>query len=655
MKIERTARPSPGEGLGPEAFRSFFEALERPAAVCDSALRLLAANAAFLEWCACDTAEGRLLGELIDAAEVPLPGERGSVEVAVEVAGRTWALSLSRRGETVAVLARPVGPSSMAALLAAHARQQRTEQMFLEIGRQVAAVGSEEELVAIVAQAVKRMFPGRSFCLRIADYRSTGLTSLYAEGRLLEMDREVLVLDRGALSKLHLDPSSLPPERVRLVDGEVPLLFAGSVRGISAPLVASGQLFGMINIEYPDGVPHDALADERLLHQLVNQVAVAIRNIKLIDELTFVRKYLEELLEHANALILVVNREGRVVVFNRLLARLTGHRRDDVLGRDLLELVPEGERMRVMRVLGSALRGEPVSSFETRILGHGGREVRVSFATSSVATADGEVEGVIAIGQDLTVIRELESRVIHAEKLATLGQIAASVVHEINNPMTAVATYTHAMLLRHATQPNADPGDREKLRKILQNAERILNFTRDLVSYARPAQDRPETVDLEPLLDTAIGFCDHVLQKHGVAVERQYGPVPRVAAVKGNLVQVFVNLITNACHAMPRGGKVLLSTSSESGDVVVRVRDTGTGIRPEHLGRIFEPFFTTKPDGKGTGLGLSIVQGIVENHGGDVQVSSELGSGTTFTIRLPAQVLPSATRGESAEAPHRTV
>ncbi|HZA13597.1 MAG TPA: histidine kinase, partial [Myxococcaceae bacterium] len=216
MKIERSARTTPGDAGGPDAFRSFFEALERPAALCDCELRLRAANGAFREWCGRDVAQGRPLAELIDSTEVPLPSDGGSVEVAVEVAGRTWALSLSRRGETVAVLARPVGPSSMAALLAAHSRQQRIEQMLLELGRQVAAVGSEEELVATVAQAVKRMFPGRSFCIRIADYRSTGLTSLYAEGRLLGQEREVLVVDRSALLKMHLDLSSLPPDRVRL-------------------------------------------------------------------------------------------------------------------------------------------------------------------------------------------------------------------------------------------------------------------------------------------------------------------------------------------------------------------------------------------------------------------------------------------------------
>ncbi len=525
--------------------------------------------------------------------------------------------------------------TAVEAFQAAQAHQRRVEQTLLELGRQVAGATSEEELVAVVARSVKQLFPARTFCIRIADQRTHGLTSLYAEGRLRDGDRDVLMVKSSALKKIHLDLSRIAPDRVKVVDGDVPLLFEGSVRGISAPLVASGQLFGMINVEYPAGLPMDTVADDRTLTQLVNQVAVAIRNAKLIDELTFVRKYLEELLEYANALILVTNPQGRVVVFNRALATLTGYHKEDVLGRDLLEFVPETERMRVMRVTAAAMKGEAVSSFETRILGSGGKEIRVAFATSSLMAAEGEVEGVIAIGQDLTVIRELERRVIHAEKLATLGQLAASVVHEINNPMTAVATYTHAMLARTYGNPNAEPGDQEKLKKILENSDRVLKFTRDLVSYARPAQDKPERVDLHPLLETAIGFCDHVLAQHGVTVARSFTPVPRIAAVKGNLVQVFVNLITNACHAMSRGGAVQLSTGVEAGEVVIRVGDSGVGIARQDLARIFEPFFTTKADGKGTGLGLSIVQGIVENHGGEIVVQSEPGRGTVFTIRLP--------------------
>ncbi len=627
-------------------FQAFFDTLKSPAAVCDEALRLVAANPAFNRLVGDGDGdgaglEGMSLGDLLQGAADALPPDGGTVEVPVEArGGRALSLTVSRRGRTVAVLARDLGAEAVEALQTAQAWQERHDQMLLELGRQVVHATSEEELVAVVARAVKGLFPGRMFCLRITDSRTGGLTSLYAEGRLRDMDRDVLVLKKSALKKVPLSLGGLPPERVRLVDGEVPLLFENTACGICAPLVASGQLFGAINVEYPAGANGTSsgavsASDERLLHQLVNQVAVAIRNAKLIDELTFVRKYLEELLEHANALIVVVDPGGRVVVFNRQLARLTGLRREDVLGEDFLSFVADTERLRLMRVMAAALKGEAVSNFETRLLGAGGKEVRVSFATSSVMTADGSVEGVIAIGQDLTVVRELEKRVIHAEKLASLGQLAASVVHEINNPMTAVATYAHALLARRLGDPKADGADQEKLRKILQASERILNFTKDLVSYARPAQDKPEVVDPHAVLETAVSFCDHVLAQNGVTVEKRFERVPKVRAVKGNLVQVFVNLITNACHAMSRGGRVTLSTAVDGGEVVVQVRDTGSGIAPEHLPRVFEPFFTTKPDGKGTGLGLSIVQGIVENHGGDIRVESTVGEGTVFTIRLP--------------------
>jgi signal transduction histidine kinase len=246
------------------------------------------------------------------------------------------------------------------------------------------------------------------------------------------------------------------------------------------------------------------------------------------------------------------------------------------------------------------------------------------------------VEGVIAIGQNITVIKELEKRIIHAEKLASIGQLAASVVHEINNPMTAVSAYSEVLLMRARARPDTPPGDVDKLSKILESSHRILRFTRDLVSYARPAKDKPERVQLNALIDQAVGFCEHVVTQARASVRREYcaEPLP-ISAVRTNLVQVFVNLITNACHAMSAGGQVTLVTRREGQEVVAQVRDTGTGIDPKHLGRIFEPFFTTKEEGKGTGLGLSIVQGIVESHGGRISVDSTLGQGTTFTLRLP--------------------
>ena len=636
MKSEvRAVRPS--GNLAPDAFQAFFDALDEPAAVCDVSLRIAAVNPALRRFCATHEISVDVVAEALASAVAPEDGQSHEIDLVLQ-SGTSLVLTLSRRSDTVAVRARVDTEIISGRLVVAERallEQARTEGVLLDLGRSVAEAGGEEELVAAVARGVKELFPGRAFCIRIVDARTGGLTSLYAEGRLKEGAHEPLVLFQRSVEKTNLTQTALPQGRVTISE-EVPLLFHGSTRAVSAPLVASGQLFGAINMEYPEGLDADPAHDERVLLQLASQVAVAVKNAKLIDELTFVRKYLEELLEKANALILVVNRDKQVVVFNQALSALTGLTKEQVLGRDLSSLVADSEQLRLAPVLAAAMRGESVNNFETRLLTRDGGEVRVSFATSSMQTQPGEVEGVIAIGQDVTVVKELEKRIIHAEKLASIGQLAASVVHEINNPMTAVATYADALLQRSRMTPGANPADQEKLKKILESSHRILRFTRDLVSYARPAQDRPERVSLNAVVDMAVGFCEHVVSQARVSVQREYASdVPPLAAVRANLVQVFVNLITNACHAMQPGGGVYLSTLQEGPEAVVRVRDTGTGIEQRNLSRIFEPFFTTKPEGRGTGLGLSICQGIVENHGGRLTVESTLGQGTTFTVRLP--------------------
>ncbi|RKG61964.1 PAS domain S-box protein [Corallococcus sp. AB011P] len=639
MKSEvRAVRPS--GNLAPDAFQAFFDALDEPAAVCDVSLRIAAVNPAMRRFCATHDISVDMVAEALANAVAPEDGQFHEIDLVLQ-SGTSLVLTLSRRSDTVAVRARVDTEVISGRLVVAERallEQARTEGVLLDLGRSVAEAGGEEELVAAVARGVKELFPSRAFCIRIVDARTGGLTSLYAEGRLKEGAHEPLVLFQRSVEKTNLTQTALPQGRVTISE-EVPLLFHGSTRAVSAPLVASGQLFGAINMEYPEGLDADPAHDERVLLQLASQVAVAVKNAKLIDELTFVRKYLEELLEKANALILVVNRDKQVVVFNQALSALTGLTKEQVLGRDLSSLVADSEQLRLVPVLAAAMRGESVNNFETRLLTRDGGEVRVSFATSSMLTQPGEVEGVIAIGQDVTVVKELEKRIIHAEKLASIGQLAASVVHEINNPMTAVATYADALLQRSRMTPGANPADQEKLKKILESSHRILRFTRDLVSYARPAQDRPERVSLNAVVDMAVGFCEHVVSQARVSVQREYASdVPPLAAVRANLVQVFVNLITNACHAMPPGGQVSLSTLQEGTEAVVRVRDTGTGIESRNLSRIFEPFFTTKPEGRGTGLGLSICQGIVENHGGRLTVESTLGQGTTFTVRLPLAV-----------------
>ena len=509
-------------------------------------------------------------------------------------------------------------------------------EALLALGREVAGATSEEALVQVVARALRGLLPGRAFAVRVTDPRTWALTSLYAEGPLRAPAHGPLVLKRTAVERTGLRLDEGAEGRVQVVDCPVPLLFEGSTAGICAPLVASGQLLGLLNAEVGPGVAADLEADARVLIQVANLVAVGMRTAKLIDELKFVRGSLEELLEHANALICATRLDGTVLIFNGALCRLTGLPREQVLGRPLSALVPPEERAAFDAAVAEAVAGRPLSNVETRLRGEGGREVRVAFAFSALPNGE-QADGVIAIGQDLTALRALERAVVHSERLASLGQLAASVVHEINNPLTAIHTYADALLSRRLGQPDADAGEQDKLRRILDNTDRVLRFTQDLVTYARPPSDaQVDTVDVHRLLDLSVSFSEHVLHKHGITVERDYRPVPPVRGSRSNLVQVFVNLVTNACHALQPGGRVRLSAEPEGQGVLLRVADNGCGIPTDVLPRIFEPFFTTKPEGVGTGLGLSIVQSIVERHGGTLRVESRAGEGTTFSIRLPA-------------------
>jgi signal transduction histidine kinase len=235
------------------------------------------------------------------------------------------------------------------------------------------------------------------------------------------------------------------------------------------------------------------------------------------------------------------------------------------------------------------------------------------------------------------------ARMLQADKLATFGQIAAGLVHELNNPLTSIVAYSDYLIRQAVTHEGSlgkDPADLERLRRISESADRMLRFTRELVGYSRPSSGILGPVVIHRVIDQAVAFCEHVLSAAGVTVERSFSEgVLSVSAVSEQLVQVFVNLLTNASQAAPAGGgSVVVSTSLQASlsRVLVVVEDNGTGIAPEHLQHVFVPFFTTKGDRNGTGLGLSIVKSIIERHGGEIRVESELGKGTRFLIDLPA-------------------
>jgi signal transduction histidine kinase len=254
--------------------------------------------------------------------------------------------------------------------------------------------------------------------------------------------------------------------------------------------------------------------------------------------------------------------------------------------------------------------------------------------------SEGRVAGVIAIGQDRTEVRELEGQVIHAEKLATLGQLAAGIVHEINNPLTSISVYGE-YLLGKLKRSDAEPSDLKRVERILRASDRIMSFTRNLLTYARPSREEARRVDINDIVDQAIDFCEHLSREANVTVIPDYADeLPRLEAVPGQLHQVLVNLLTNACNAAREdGGVVSITTRLRSSDQIeVVVEDNGVGIPKSHLSQVFEPFFSTRRKGKGTGLGLSIVKNIVEQHHGEIRIESEAGHYTRVSITLPTPI-----------------
>jgi len=383
----------------------------------------------------------------------------------------------------------------------------------------------------------------------------------------------------------------------------------------------------------------------------------------------------ERTMDCVSDMVLLIGPDGRLRRCNRAWRDFTGQPYSEILGVSWKELfVRLGLETRTG--FGPGCELHHVASGRWFVFREAPFEAVLTSASGSIApgtsgkviTLNDTTELKLAVRQREVAFEQLKSsqaQVIQSEKLATIGQMTAGVAHEINNPvgfvtsnLSSLSKYVERLagFIAAVTQllDRAAPGARDEVQELrrkfkvdfilgdvtkliaesLDGTARVSKIVKDLGNFSRVDGDDWRPVDLAASLEQAIGIVWNQL-KYKVTLQREFGELPPVVCNAQLINQVVMNLLVNASHAMDAPGVIRLSTHLDGPDAVITVADTGKGIAPEHLARIFDPFFTTKEAGKGTGLGLSISADIIKKHAGTIAVESEVGVGTTFTIRIP--------------------
>ena len=351
------------------------------------------------------------------------------------------------------------------------------------------------------------------------------------------------------------------------------------------------------------------------------------------SELHRERDFSSKILSNTQSLILVADTAGLISYANRRWYD-AGFEQRELLGRPLIELVAPGFTHALSDAIHKTLASQPVDNLELEIVRRNGGAGKFSANLSPMRDEQGNVTSIVAVLTDITDSADLRDKLVHAEKMAAVGQLVSGVAHEVNNPLTAILGFADLLM----ESPDLPETARKDLRVILQEAQRTKQIVQNLLSFARQMPPQRNALQLNPILRRTIQLRSYDFNSHGVEViEHLDDGLPEVVGDAHQLQQVFLNILNNAydaVHEVERPARIEI-TSTRSGDAVeVSFTDNGDGISQSD--KIFLPFFTTKEIGKGTGLGLSICYGIVQEHGGEILCHNNAGGqGATFIVRLP--------------------
>ena len=410
-------------------------------------------------------------------------------------------------------------------------------------------------------------------------------------------------------------------------------------------LMLPGKRVGIIALGQLPKDRHFSTEDLDLLAVLAGYAAMALENANLYHsveakalELEHLKAYTENIIESINVAVLALDLDGRITSCNRAFEALFGTTRQRIIGLAVEKFLPADVITSIRRVSGKQdwePGASPVNIFKLSLGNGPGKRLIVNLSLIPMqAPARGD-SGSLIVMDDITGRVQLEEQLLQAEKLSSIGLLAAGIAHEVNTPIAGISSYTQ-MLLKDTPET-----DRRKqiLHKIEKQTFRAAEIVSGLLNFSRLNSSEFRDLDINQLIEESLALLNHQLQLNNITVESRYDPtLPPVFGNTGKLQQVFVNLFLNARDAMPSGGEIAVQTGMNESMIVVDISDTGAGITEENIRRIFDPFFTTKSIGKGTGLGLAVTYGIIQEHGGGIFVDSSSEKGTHFRVKLPTRL-----------------
>src|SRR6266581_6630367 len=415
------------------------------------------------------------------------------------------------------------------------------------------------------------------------------------------------------------------------------------------PLVHDAAALGCLEAIIPQGrqerMTHDVLvvvaqmvapvlAANELSQDLASEVALRTRELEA--QHTFAARIIDSLPVGLYA----IDRGYRIRAWNRKReAGTQGVSREDALGREVFEVLDRQPRELLKLEFDRVFETGEIQQVEMDSQATGEpRHYRIT--KIPMRLDDEDISHVITIGEDVTAWRQAQQRLAQSEKLAAVGQLAAGVMHEINNPLATILACSEALGLRLADLPPGERHAQEEYIKIIDTeVQRCRRIVDGLLDFSRPKTGHKRPVDINAVMEQTLFLLKHHERFKWLTIERQFSAaLGAPSADPERLIQCFMALMLNALDAMNARGLLTVRTGpnpNRRDEILIEFIDTGTGISQDDLSKIFEPFFTTKPQGRGTGLGLSVAYGIVEEHRGRIEVESQVGVGTNFKVFLP--------------------